>query len=81
MHCIAEWVEDGETLAALKHIGTDYAQGHLLAMPTPLDDLLRTIDAGSLVLPGEVLDILHDREPANVAAQPAARRRVSALPQ
>jgi len=34
---IAEYVEDGRTLAALRDIGVDYAQGHHLASPAPLD--------------------------------------------
>lgn len=30
---VAEWVEDEPTLAALRHIGVDYAQGYVIEMP------------------------------------------------
>lgn len=40
---IAEYVEDGATLAALRDIGVDYAQGHHIARPALLDPLLPVI--------------------------------------
>ncbi len=38
---IAEWVETPETLAALKDIGVDYAQGFGIASPQPVEQLQR----------------------------------------
>jgi len=38
---IAEFVEDEETLAALREIGVDYAQGYQIAEPRPLEEVLR----------------------------------------
>ncbi|TNC12968.1 EAL domain-containing protein [Methylobacterium terricola] len=40
LDCIAEGVETGEQLAAARRHGCRYAQGHLLGMPMPLDELL-----------------------------------------
>jgi Amt family ammonium transporter len=39
---IAEYVENGEILAALREIGVDYVQGYGIARPQPLADVLRT---------------------------------------
>ena len=36
MRSIAEWVEDANTLRALKEIGVDYVQGFVIARPQPL---------------------------------------------
>ena len=36
---IAEFVEDNETLAHLRNMGVDYAQGYGLAEPQPLSGL------------------------------------------
>jgi len=41
---IAEYVEDGATLAALRDIGVDYAQGHHVASPAPLATELPAIN-------------------------------------
>jgi len=41
MRTIAEFVEDPETLAALRAAGVDYAQGFGVARPAPLLDLIR----------------------------------------
>lgn len=40
---IAEWVENQETLDALRHIGVDYAQGYLLGRPQPMEQIQREI--------------------------------------
>jgi len=41
MRTIAEFVEDDETVAILKNIGVDYAQGYGIGKPHPFDDLLK----------------------------------------
>jgi diguanylate cyclase (GGDEF)-like protein len=40
MLTIAEYVENSEILAILEDLGVNYAQGYLIAKPTPLDNLL-----------------------------------------
>lgn len=37
---IAEYVESDELLSKLRDLGTDYAQGYLIARPAPLDEIL-----------------------------------------
>jgi EAL domain-containing protein (putative c-di-GMP-specific phosphodiesterase class I) len=37
---IAEFVENEATLAALRNIGVDYAQGYIIAKPLPLEEVL-----------------------------------------
>jgi diguanylate cyclase (GGDEF)-like protein/PAS domain S-box-containing protein len=36
---IAEGVEDGQTLAALRELGIDHAQGYFIGLPSPIEDL------------------------------------------
>lgn len=40
MKTIAEYVENDEIKGMLREIGVDYAQGHGISMPVPLDELL-----------------------------------------
>jgi len=37
---IAEFVENRETLHAIRTLGIDYAQGHLISEPKPAEELL-----------------------------------------
>jgi EAL domain-containing protein (putative c-di-GMP-specific phosphodiesterase class I) len=37
LETVAEGVEDGETLALLRELGVDYAQGYFIARPAPVD--------------------------------------------
>lgn len=41
---VAEFVEDDETLKALRHMGIDYAQGYGLRMPSPLTRLVDELE-------------------------------------
>ena len=44
---IAEYVEDIETLEALRQLGVDYGQGFGIARPMPLESFpIRSINAG-----------------------------------
>jgi len=45
---IAEFVENEETLVALREAGVDYAQGYLIHRPAPMDEVmgLETVDPG-----------------------------------
>jgi diguanylate cyclase (GGDEF)-like protein len=47
--CVAEGVEDAETLRALAELGCDEAQGYFLQVPVPADELVLTPSAGSAV--------------------------------
>ena len=40
LQTVAEYVENGETLERLVSLGVDYAQGHEIGRPVPLDDAL-----------------------------------------
>ena len=41
METIAEFVESDEIIAALREVGVDYGQGYGIAVPKPLDELVR----------------------------------------
>jgi EAL domain-containing protein (putative c-di-GMP-specific phosphodiesterase class I) len=49
MRSIAEWVEDLDTLRALKEIGVDYVQGYVIAKPQGSDFILSAASAASFV--------------------------------
>ena len=43
LETVAEYVETEETLKLIDDIGVDYAQGHAVGKPLPLDDVLATL--------------------------------------
>jgi len=47
MRSVAEWVEDVDTLRALKEIGVDYVQGYLIAKPQESSAILAASSAAS----------------------------------
>ena len=49
MRSIAEWVEDAETLSALKEIGVDYVQGFVIAKPQESAAILAASSAASFI--------------------------------
>jgi diguanylate cyclase (GGDEF)-like protein len=49
MRSIAEWVEDAQTLAALKEIGVDYVQGFVIAKPQESSAILAATSAASFI--------------------------------
>jgi EAL domain-containing protein (putative c-di-GMP-specific phosphodiesterase class I) len=49
MRSVAEWVEDVDTLRALKEIGVDYVQGYLIAKPQESGAILAATSAASFV--------------------------------
>jgi len=49
MECIAEWVEDLDTLVALRDMGVDYVQGHGIARPMPPATILAAGNIGALI--------------------------------
>jgi EAL domain-containing protein (putative c-di-GMP-specific phosphodiesterase class I) len=54
MRSVAEWVEDVDTLRALKEIGVDYVQGFLVARPQESAAILAATSAASFVKDPEV---------------------------
>jgi diguanylate cyclase (GGDEF)-like protein len=54
MRSIAEWVEDFETLRALKELGVDYVQGFAIAKPQEATDILAASSAASFVTNAEI---------------------------
>jgi diguanylate cyclase (GGDEF)-like protein/PAS domain S-box-containing protein len=51
---IAEFVENDAILQRLRHIGVDYAQGYGIAVPRPLEELLRERREAARLLTAEV---------------------------
>jgi len=41
---VAEYVETDETLKLIADIGVDYAQGHIVGKPQPLEDVLLELE-------------------------------------
>jgi EAL domain-containing protein (putative c-di-GMP-specific phosphodiesterase class I) len=58
MRSIAEWVEDLETLSALKDLGVDYVQGFAIARPQEANDILAAASAASFVTNPELTHYL-----------------------
>ena len=40
LETVAEYVESQETRAVVEELGVDFAQGHAIGKPVPLDDVL-----------------------------------------
>ncbi len=51
LRTIAEFVENDGTLAVLRSVGVDYAQGYGIAVPMPLDLALAMSHARGHILP------------------------------
>lgn len=60
MECIAEWVEDTETLDLLRSIGIDYGQGHILAKPVRMEELLEAVKHQTIVTDAAVRKQLNE---------------------
>jgi diguanylate cyclase (GGDEF)-like protein len=58
MRSVAEWVEDVDTLRALKEIGVDYVQGYLVAKPQESSAILGAFSAASFVRDPEVVQFI-----------------------
>jgi diguanylate cyclase (GGDEF)-like protein len=58
MRSVAEWVEDVDTLRALKEIGVDYVQGYLIAKPQESSAILAASSAASFVVDPEVVEFI-----------------------
>jgi len=60
MRSIAEWVEDVDTLRALKEVGVDYVQGFAIAKPQPSEAILEASSAASFVARDDVSTFLDE---------------------
>jgi diguanylate cyclase (GGDEF)-like protein len=58
MRSVAEWVEDVDTLRALKEIGVDYVQGFLVAKPQESSAILTALSAASFVSDPDVVQFI-----------------------
>ena len=58
MRSVAEWVEDIDTLRALKDIGVDYVQGFLIAQPQESGAILGAVSAASFVKDPDVIEFI-----------------------
>lgn len=68
MRSIAEWVEDAETLRALKEIGVDYVQGYVIAKPQESAAILAASSAASFIQDAATqrfVDFLGDPDQSN----------------
>jgi len=77
MRSIAEWVEDLETLCALKELGVDYVQGYAISKPQEATAILAASSAASFVTDAGVKAYLDAQlTPCrDVDSQPLARER------
>ncbi|MDE1179416.1 EAL domain-containing protein [Paraburkholderia sp.] len=58
MRSVAEWVEDVDTLRALKDIGVDYVQGFVIGKPQESEALLAAQSAASFIERAEVREFV-----------------------
>jgi diguanylate cyclase (GGDEF)-like protein len=58
MRSVAEWVEDIETLKALKEIGVDYVQGYIISKPQESAEILTVDSSASFVADPNVIHYL-----------------------
>ncbi|WP_408246585.1 EAL domain-containing protein [Paraburkholderia xenovorans] len=79
MRSIAEWVEDLETLRALKELGVDYVQGFAIAKPQEARDILAASSAASFVTNPEVNRYLKAQQTPHRGADDQRMERESAV--
>ena len=58
MRSVAEWVEDLETLKALKEIGVDYVQGYIISKPQESAEILTVNSSASFISDPNVIHYL-----------------------
>lgn len=59
MKCIAEWVEDRETLEALQKMGVDYVQGFVISPSITLDKVLAAKSVNDFIATPESREFVH----------------------
>ena len=60
MKCVAEWVEDVETLALLKEMGVDYVQGYVVSAACCPKEILQAQNISGLIKQPDVLQFIRD---------------------
>ncbi|NLJ63466.1 MAG: bifunctional diguanylate cyclase/phosphodiesterase [Alcaligenaceae bacterium] len=60
MKCVAEWVEDVETLALLKEMGVDYVQGYVVSAACCPKDILQAQNISGLIKQPDVLQFIRN---------------------
>ncbi|WP_207556978.1 EAL domain-containing protein [Paraburkholderia acidicola] len=80
MRSIAEWVEDIDTLRALKEIGVDYVQGFAIAKPQESAAILAASSAASFVMDPEVLKFVESLTTSEEALQVWKMGKKSSVP-
>lgn len=76
MACIAEWVEDLETLRMLRAVGIDHAQGHVVAAPVRLDVLTQWLEEPERLVSGPVRDALGEPVEPDLASMNSLARKI-----
>ncbi|WP_421380855.1 putative bifunctional diguanylate cyclase/phosphodiesterase (plasmid) [Paraburkholderia sp. DD10] len=79
MRSIAEWVEDFETLRALKELGVDYVQGFAIAKPQQAANILAASSAASFVTNAEITRYLETEQPLDRSAVGQRMKSESAI--
>ncbi|CAB3739090.1 putative bifunctional diguanylate cyclase/phosphodiesterase [Paraburkholderia rhynchosiae] len=79
MRSIAEWVEDLQTLQALKELGVDYVQGFAIARPQEACDILAASSTASFVMDAQVTSYLGAERTLGVDSVRQSLERESAI--
>ncbi|MEZ5661793.1 MAG: EAL domain-containing protein [Burkholderiaceae bacterium] len=77
MACVAEWVEDIETMHMLRAVGVDLAQGHVVARPIRLVELLQAIDDPVQMINPLVIDALSQPVEPDLASMTALALKIN----
>lgn len=62
MICVAEWVEDVETLSILQHLGVDYAQGFVISKSCDPKKILQAHSILDVIDSPEVIQFIQDHQ-------------------
>ncbi|AXF12694.1 diguanylate cyclase (plasmid) [Paraburkholderia graminis] len=79
MRSIAEWVEDLQTLQALKELGVDYVQGFAIAKPQEAYNILAASSAASFVSDADVKRYLAAEDSPQGQRITLSHKRVTAI--
>lgn len=60
MTCVAEWVEDVDTLAKLKEMGVHYAQGFAVSKPRSPEDIVKADDIRALIKDPAIINYIQE---------------------
>lgn len=80
MACVAEWVEDTESLRMLRAVGVDFAQGHAVSRPVTLDVLIASLDEPGSMISTEVRAELARPVAADFDGVAELARKITSVP-